>query len=72
MTIREKNCTRAFYKCSRLRRITFKGTKLRKVNKQAFLGIYKNAKIRVPYKKLRLYQRLLKNKGQKKSVKIVR
>lgn len=64
--------TKAFYKCANLRKLTFKGTNLRKVYKQSFLGIHKNAKIKVPSKKYRTYEKLLKNKGQKKSVKIIK
>lgn len=64
--------TKAFYKCSSLRKITFKGTNLRKVYKQSLSGIHKNAKIKVPSKKFHTYEKLLRNKGQKKSVKIIK
>ena len=61
---------KAFFKCSSLKLIQLKTTKLKKVGSGAFSGIHAKAVIRVPAKKLKTYQRLLKNKGQKKSVKI--
>lgn len=61
---------KAFYKCSSLKKITIKSTSLKKVGKAAFKGINAKAKIKVPAKKLKAYKKLLKGKGQKKSVKI--
>jgi arabinoxylan arabinofuranohydrolase len=61
---------KAFYKCSSLKKITIKSTSLKKVGKAAFKGINAKAKIKVPAKKLKAYKKVLKGKGQKKSVKI--
>ena len=62
----------AFAKDGKLNKITIKSTVLKKVGSKAFSGINKKAKIKVPAKKLKAYKKLLKNKGQKKSVKIVK
>ena len=53
-------------------KITVKGTALTKVGKNAFKGINAKAKIKVPKKKLSAYQKLMKNKGQSKTVKITK
>lgn len=58
--------------CKKLKDITVKSTKLKKVGKNALKGIKSNAKIKVPAKKLSEYQKLFKNKGQGKKVKIVK
>lgn len=63
---------KAFYKDGSLKTITIKSTKLKKVESKAFYGIHKKAKIKVPSKKLKAYKKILKNKGQKKSVKITK
>ena len=60
----------AFYGCNNLKTITIKSTKLKSVGKQAFKGIHKKATIKVPKKKYKKYKKLLKGKGQKKTVKI--
>lgn len=69
-----KNITKigkqAFYGCKKLKTITFKTTKLKSIGKQAFKGIHKKATIKVPRKKYKKYKKLLKGKGQKKTVKI--
>ena len=74
--ISSKNLTsigkKAFYGDGSLKTITIKSTKLKKVGAKAFSGINKKAKIKVPAKKLKAYKKLLKNKGQKKSVKITK
>ena len=64
--------TSAFEKCSKLTKITVKGTALTKVGKKAFKGINAKAKIKVPKKKLSAYQKLMKNKGQSATVKITK
>ena len=61
---------KAFYGCKTLKKITIKSTVLKKVGKNALKGIHKNAKIKVPKKKLKTYRKLLKKKGQGKKVKI--
>ena len=55
-----------------LKKITIKSKSLKKVGKNAFKGIHKNCKIKVPAKKLTAYKKLLKKKGQKASVKITK
>ncbi len=61
---------KAFYGCKALKKITIKSTVLKKAGKNALKGIHKNAKIKVPKKKLKAYRKLLKKKGQGKKVKI--
>ena len=63
---------RAFEKAKNLRSITIKSVSLKKVGRSAFKGIHAKAKIKVPAKKLKVYKRLLKKKGQKSSVKIIK
>ena len=63
---------KAFRGCKRLKNVTIESGKLKTVGKDAFRGIHKNAKIKVPKKKLSAYKKLLKNKGQGKKVKIVK
>lgn len=60
----------AFAGCKNLKLITVKTTTLKSVGSNAFKGIHKKAKIKVPKKQYKNYKKLLSNKGQKKSVKI--
>ena len=62
----------AFSGCKNLKTIKITSTSLTKksVGKNAFKGIHKKAVIKVPKKKLKAYQKILKGKGQAKSVKI--
>ena len=62
----------AFYKDSRLKSITIKSTNLKKVGKNSLKGISKKAKIYVPSQKYKAYKKLLKGKGQAKTVKILK
>ena len=62
--------TKVFYKCSKLKKINIKSNVLKKVGKDTFKGINKKAVIKVPKDFFKTYKKLLKNKGQKKSVKI--
>ncbi len=64
----------AFYKCTKLKKITIKTTELSSetIGKNAFKGIHKKAKIKVPKKCLKKYKRLLKKKGISKSVRIIK
>lgn len=62
--------SKAFYNCKKLKKITIKSTVLNKVGSKAFKNIHKKATIKVPKKKLAEYKKLLKGKGQAKSVKI--
>jgi len=61
-----------FNKCTSLKKITIKGTKLKKVQSGAFKGMNKKQKIqvKVPKKKLKAYKKLLKNKGLPKNTTI--
>jgi len=62
---------KAFSGCRSLKAITIKSRVLKKVGKNAFKGIHKKAVIKVPKAKLAVYKsRVLKSKGQAKSVKI--
>lgn len=61
---------RAFYGDKSLKSITVKSKLVSKVGKQALKGIYVKAVIRVPKVKKKAYTKLLKGKGQKKTVKI--
>ena len=62
----------AFSGCKNLKTIKITSNSLTKksVGKNAFKGIHKKAVIKVPKKKLKSYQKILKGKGQAKSVKI--
>lgn len=60
----------AFYQAKKLKQITIRSTKISKVGKNAWKGIHKNAVIQVPKKKRAKYQKLFRNKGQKKTVRI--
>ena len=62
----------AFSGCKNLKKIKIASTSLTKksVGKNVFKGIHKKAVIKVPKKKLKSYQKILKGKGQAKSVKI--
>ncbi|MDD7403868.1 MAG: cellulase family glycosylhydrolase [bacterium] len=62
----------AFYGCKNLKKITIKSKKLKSVKSGAFKGINKKCKIYVPKAKYKKYKKLLKSKGQKKSVKIIK
>lgn len=71
-----KNITKigsfAWFGCRNLRKITIKTTKLKKgsVGKKAFQGIHQKAVITVPKKKKTAYQRILRTRGVKKTMKI--
>jgi len=69
VTAIEKN---AFKSCKKLKSIQIKSTVLKSVGKNAFKGISSKAKIKVPKKQFKAYKKLLKNKGQKKTVKITK
>ena len=65
---------KAFYKCSKLKTITIKTSKLtsKTVGANAFKGIYAKAAIKVPKAKRKAYTTLLKKKGVGKKVKITK
>lgn len=60
----------SFSGAKKLKTITIKSTKIKKVGAKAFQNIYSRAKIKVPRTSLQKYRALMKNKGQKKTVKI--
>lgn len=64
----------AFYKCSKLKKITIKTKKLtlKTVGKNAFKGIYKKATIKVPKNKLKAYKKMLQKRGVSKKAKIAK
>lgn len=62
----------AFDGAKKLKKITISSKVLKTVGKKAFRNIHAKAKIYVPKSRYKAFQRLLKNKGQKKSVKIVK
>ncbi len=61
---------KAFYQCRKLKSIQVKSKKLTKVGSNAFKGIHKKAVIKVPKAKLSKYKKLMKKKGQAKTVRI--
>lgn len=56
---------KAFYGCKKLQSITIQGKKLAVVKTNAFKGIHKKARIKVPKSKLSKYKKLLKKAGVK-------
>ncbi|WP_394918407.1 sugar-binding protein [uncultured Robinsoniella sp.] len=62
----------AFYGCRKLKTVTIKSSKLNTVGKNALKGIQAKAKIKVPKSKVNKYKNLMKGKGQKSGVAIVR
>lgn len=64
--------TQAFAGDSKVKKIKVKSIVLSKVGSKAFTGIDKKAVIKVPAKKLKSYKKMMKNKGQKKTVKITK
>lgn len=61
---------KAFSGCKNLKKITFKTKVLTKIGSKAFKGIHKKATIKLPAAKREDYKKLLKKKGQPKTVKI--
>lgn len=64
--------SQAFSGCRKLKTITIKSTKLNFVGKNALKGIDAKAKIKVPSAKLKKYKQLLKKRGQKSTVNIIK
>ncbi len=58
----------AFQSCAKLKKIVLKTKKLSSVGKNALKGIHAKATIQVPKAKKAAYKKLLKGKGQKKTV----
>ena len=73
-----KNVTKigkkAFYGCSKLKKITVKTTKLTKKNvgSQAFKGIHKKAAFKVPKKKISSYRKVFRARGAAKTTKVTK
>lgn len=61
----------AFAGMKNLKTITVKSTKLTKVGSNALKNINAKARVKVPASRLKKYKSLFKNKGQKKTVKIM-
>lgn len=61
---------KAFAGCRNLRKITVKSRMVRMVGKKAFQSISSRAVIKVPKQSLKRYQKLFRNKGQRRTVKI--
>lgn len=61
---------KAFYRCSNLKRIQFKGNLIRKVGKKALKGISNKCRILVPKKMEKKVRKRLEKKGQNKKVTI--
>ena len=71
-----KNVTKigknAFKNCKKLKNLTIKASNLSNVGSKALNGISKKAKITVSKNKLLKYKKILKGKGQRKTVKITK
>lgn len=65
---------KAFFGCKKLKSIIIKTKKLKKksIGANAFKGIYKKAKFKVPKKKLKLYKKLIKKAKAPKKCKITK
>lgn len=64
--------TRAFFGDKNLIKIQIKSTKLQTIQAKALKGIHQKAVIQVPPKKFKQYKKILKGKGQSKTVKITK
>lgn len=62
--------SKAFYNCKKLKKICLKTKVLKTAKSNCFKGINKNAVIRVPASKYKIYCKRLAKKGQGRSVKI--
>lgn len=69
VTVIRKN---AFYECRSLKKITVKSMQLKKVEKNAWKGIYRKAQIKVPENRIQKHKKLMQNRGQKSTVRITR
>ena len=63
--------SQAFYDDGKLKYITIRSSVLTKTGSKIFRGISATAKIKVPRSKRTSYKKLLKNMGQKSTVKII-
>ena len=62
----------AFKECSNLKTVKVKSKNIKSVGKNVFKGIHAKAQIKVPSSSLKKYKKLLNNKGQKSTVKIIK
>lgn len=62
----------SFKGCSNLKIVKIKSKNIKSVGKNAFKGIHAKAKIKVPSSSFKKYKKLLSNKGQKSTVKIIK
>ena len=62
----------AFKNCKKLKKLTIKSKVLVKVGSGAFKNIHAKCKIKVPKASLKAYQKFMKKKGQKSTVKITK
>lgn len=62
--------SKAFYNCKKLKKLTIRSTKLKTVGKDALKNISAKATVQAPKSKVKPYQKKLKGKGQKKTVKV--
>ena len=69
----EKIGGKAFYKCKKLKKVKVKTKLLTKksVGSGAFKGIHPNAKVKVPKKKLKDYQKIFKARGVKEKTQTI-
>lgn len=63
---------KAFYNCIKLKKVTIKTKKLKKIGSKAFKGINSKAKFKVPKKKLKKYKKMIKKAGAPKKAKITK
>lgn len=61
---------KAFYKKSKLKKITVSSTTIKKMGSKAFTGIHKKASFEIPKSKKKAYKKMLYKAGVKKSMKI--
>lgn len=62
---------KAFYKKKKIKKITISSTTIKKIGSKAVKGIHKDAKIKVPKKKKKSYEKMLKKAGLGKKRKVV-
>ena len=63
---------KAFAGCKNIKNIIVKSKSLKKIGKNAFKGINKTAKIKVPKNKLKAYKKLFKKAKLAKSIKVTK
>ena len=61
----------SFFGCKKLKKVTFKTTILKKIEKKAFKGTHKTIQFKCPKKNLKKYKKLLKKSGVSKKAKYI-